>query len=57
MMIKKDHPSKQHPLLVICSLKNSRSSTVVFRLVLAVTSFDWRSVIAAGSVYDSITFA
>ena len=44
-------------MIVSCSLRNSRSSTVFVKLVCAPSSFDLSSSIAVGILYDSITFA
>lgn len=44
-------------IIVSCSLRNSRSSTVFVKLVCAASSFDLSSSIAVGILYDSITFA
>jgi len=44
-------------IIVSCSLKNSRSSIVLFKLDCATSSLDVKRVIAAGNLYDSMTFA
>lgn len=44
-------------LTVICSLRNSRSSSQLEWLCLAAASFDVSSVSASSRGYDNITFA
>src|SRR6266446_5097844 len=44
-------------IIVSCSLRNSRSSIVLFKLDCATSSLDDKRVIVAGNLYESITFA
>ena len=44
-------------MTVICSWRNSRSSTTVFKDASAASSFERSSAMASGSLYESITFA
>jgi hypothetical protein len=55
--VSKHAPSAITQPTVICSLRNSKSSSHVIRLAFAVDSFDDSSSTASGSEYESMTLA